>query len=109
MRNVDDIRATIYFLPTDEGGRKTPVWSGYRPSVSFPADPTSYYDAVITLEGQERVLPGEECVARITFLAPECARHLLKPDAPFEVNEPPRVVGRGKILQVLRSREAIQA
>jgi translation elongation factor EF-Tu-like GTPase len=110
MRNVDDFRATIFFVPTDAGGRSTPVFSGYRPPLFFPSDPAYEHDAVITLEGRDRVSPGEESVVRIRFLAPDCPhQHLLKPDAPFEVREGARVVGRGKILQVLRRRETIQA
>ena len=89
------ISATIYFLPPEEGGRKTPIFSGYRPALYFGEKQT---DGAIMLLSGERVVPGTECEVLIHLLHPEHVGDALKPLAPFEAKEGSRVVGRGHVL-----------
>jgi elongation factor Tu len=98
MNNVTEIRANVYFPTFAEGGRRHPIFSGYRPHFHFGSDAMGY-DAVITLEGRDRVPPGEACAVRVRFLHPEWLQDVLRPGTAFEVREGLRVVGRGTILE----------
>ena len=93
-------RARIYFLKPDEGGRTRPIFSGYRPTLRLgpKGDDCEAFDSVVTLEGDGVALPGEERVARIKVWAPELPEGALKPDAPFEIAEVVRTVGRGMVI-----------
>ena len=89
------ISATIYFLTPEEGGRKTPIFSGYRPALYFGEKQT---DGAIILTSGDRAVPGTECEVVINLLHPEHLGDTLKPLAPFEAKEGTRVIGRGKVL-----------
>ena len=104
MSEIREIRAHVYLLKAEEGGRTRPVFSGYRPMCYFglrTKDGTkAYNDGVISLENREMVLPGEYCDVRILPLHPEMLRDVLKLDLAFEVSEGSQVVGRGTVVEV---------
>ena len=102
MSEIRRIRAKIQFLRTEEGGRHSPVRSGYRPHFTFEQDPPSDFDGVIHLEGREWASPGDEVTAWIAFAHPEYAPGCLKPDATFTAREGARVVGRVTVLELIR-------
>lgn len=103
--------ADLSFAPTAEGGRQTPVISGYRPDAWFGA-----------MEGEERVLhgihidfsdpeirPGETKRARITVRVPEAFDDYgitLDRGTTFEVQEGHRVVAHGSVARVGHSKDA---
>jgi elongation factor Tu len=89
------IAAKIYFLSPEEGGRQTPIFSGYRPALYFGEKQT---DGAITLTTGGHAVPGTACEVVIKLLHPEHVGDALKPMAPFEVKEGSRVVGRGHVL-----------
>ena len=89
------ISAKIYFLSSEEGGRKTPIFSGYRPALYFGEQQT---DGAITLTSSDRAVPGTECEVVIKLLHPEHLGDALKPMATFEAKEGSRLVGRGQVL-----------
>ncbi len=89
------IAAKIYFLSPEEGGRQTPIFSGYRPALYFGERQT---DGAITLTAGGHVVPGTECDVVIALLHPEHLGDALKPLATFEAKEGSRVVGRGQVL-----------
>lgn len=97
MGDLMDISARIYMLSTEEGGRWTPIFSGYRPALYFGERQT---DGAITLHGCERVMPGKQCQVSIRLLHPEHLGHALKPNATFALKEGLRVVGWGTVLKV---------
>lgn len=95
MSTLRTIVAKIYFLSPEEGGRMTPIFSGYRPALYFGEKQT---DGAIILTTGDRVLPGTACEVVIKLLHPEHLGGALKPMATFEAKEGTRVVGRGKVL-----------
>ena len=94
------ISAKIYFLSPEEGGRKTPIFSGYRPALYFGEKQT---DGAFILTSGGGALPGTECEVIIHLLHPEHVGGTVKPMATFEAKEGSRVVGRGQVLCTLRA------
>jgi translation elongation factor EF-Tu-like GTPase len=89
------VRAELRLLPTDEGGRKDPMLSGYRSLVRFGADEQDigfewHADA-------DPLRPGRAGTGRLEFWAlddpsPFTAGH------EFEVREGSRVIGYGTVI-----------
>src|SRR5262245_24480981 len=78
MSSSYTISATIYFLSPEEGGRQTPIFSGYRPALYFGEKQT---DGAIILTSGDRAVPGTECEVVITLLHSEHLGDTLKPMA----------------------------
>jgi elongation factor Tu len=95
MSTLLTISARIYFLTPEEGGRKTPIFSGYRPALYFGEKQT---DGAIMLTSGGQAVPGTECEVIINLLHPEHLEDVVKPMAIFEAKEGARVVGRGQVL-----------
>ena len=95
-----DIEAEITFLPTDAGGRCTPVMSGYRPNHDFGiSDMTN--DAHHEYVDKHRVFPGETVIACLWFLRPDFQNDRLYVGMEFTVQEGGRrLVGNGRIVRV---------
>jgi len=94
-----DLEAQISFLGTQEGGRRRPVKSGYRPNHDFGL-PGELNDAQHEYP-QEWVLPGTTTPALLWLLLPERQAGRLLPGFRFTVQEGGRVVGHGEITRVL--------
>lgn len=94
------IEAELTFLTADEGGRRSPVRSGYRVVHDFYGM-QPFTDAVHVYPGREEVHPGETAIAELTLFAPESHRGRLSPGMLFVVREGARVVARGRILRLL--------
>lgn len=93
-------RAHIRFLRPDEGGcRRTPIYSGYRPTVRSGGQNN---DAVITFTERAFILPGEEAEIELRFLAPDLVVHSLLPGVELTLREGNRVVATGRILDELK-------
>ncbi len=61
----NNVKAEIYFLTEHEGGRSTPVHSGYRPQFFVR---TGDFTGIVTLEGGKEVaLPGDRCSVTVQF------------------------------------------
>src|SRR5207253_10402023 len=99
MRNVNGFRARVYFLRTEEGGRKIPVLSGYRPSLTFGSKQSG---CQMKFQNKELALLGEECIARVTLLSSQFVYSELKPNAYLEVREGSKVIVKGTDLVVLQ-------
>lgn len=95
MSAMCTIVARIYFLSPEEGGRMTPIFSGYRPALYFGEKQT---DGAIILPSGTRPQPGTACDVVINLLHPEHLGAALRPMATFEAKEGTRVIGRGKVL-----------
>jgi hypothetical protein len=78
------IDITFCLRRTEEGGRRTPVFSGYRPTWHIGRYQEApglegrpwYFDGELDLLGIEQVPPGECGAGRIRVLSPEYWRHL---------------------------------
>ncbi len=95
-----DLVSEIRFLPTGEGGRRSPVSSGYRPNHNFEHPEGSLNDAAHFYPGTEEVAPGQAVIAKMALAAPEQNIGRLYVGMPFTVQEGNRVVGRGVIKEI---------
>ena len=93
-----DIEAEITFTRTEEGGRESPVSSGYRPQFYYDGHD---WDAVHTYEDTELVYPGETVKAYICFVSPQCHVGKLYSGKKFLLREGARIVGKGRITKIL--------
>jgi translation elongation factor EF-Tu-like GTPase len=95
-----DIEAEIYALPASDGGRKTALLSGYRPSHNFGKN-GELNDGMHEYPDGGRIEVDESGRALIWLLSPERNAALLEVGDTFTVQEGSRVVGRGKITSLL--------
>ena len=91
------IAAKLYLLRPEEGGRKTPVFTGYRPAVYFGDRQT---DGLIVFDPEEKPVLGGEYTVTIALAHPEYLGDVLQKDATFDCREGPKIIGRGKVLKV---------
>lgn len=93
-----DIEAEITFLKTEEGGRSTPAFSGYRPQF--------YYDEMNYAAHQHypnvsEVHPGQTVTTLLWFGAPQFHIKKVFVGMTFEIREGSRVVGNGIVTKIL--------
>ncbi|HYV93508.1 MAG TPA: hypothetical protein VE978_17170 [Chitinophagales bacterium] len=98
-----DFTAELKYRTTEEGGRKTPAHSGYRPQVKvdFTEMQTSGQQTFID---QEIVLPGETVKAKIKLLSPDFFVNSLTEGMTFEFREGSTVMGTGQILEIINDK-----
>jgi len=102
------LNAVVTFLGTDQGGRATAPASGYRPPVWFGDTGASgepmLWDFEFQFTGAHadgEVPLSEEVPARMRAVSATPDDVAVGVGATFEVREGARVVGRGRVLQVL--------
>lgn len=100
-----DIEAEIRFLTTEEGGRNTPVRSGYRPQFYYDRHD---WDAHQEYPDVEWVHPGETARTLLRFLSPDAHLGRVQVGMEFEVREGARVVGRGRVTEILNLAESAE-
>ena len=100
-----DIEAEITFVPTEEGGRSSPVFSGYRPQFFYDGHD---WDADQEYPDVESVLPGQTVRALLRFISPDSHIGRLHPGTEFQVREGSRVVARGRVTKILHLEESAQ-
>ena len=93
--NTYILTAKIALYPTTEGGRKKPVYSGYRPSFAF--NTSRHYSGEIQLLGREILYPGESTTVTIKLLPARTIRKTLKKNDAFTITEGNKVIGAGVI------------
>jgi elongation factor Tu len=87
--------AEAYILGKDEGGRHTPVFSGYRPQVFIGT--TDVTGDVALAEGVEMVMPGDNAAVTVTLIKPVA----LEKGQRFALREGGLTVGAGAISEVI--------
>jgi len=95
-----DFIAELRYLSPQEGGRKTPANSGYRPHVKFPFS-EKMTSGIQKFIDKEFVNPGETVQAKITILSPQFFENMLEVGMEFEVGEGSSVVAFGKLIEIL--------
>jgi elongation factor Tu len=95
--DLTKIAAKLYLLRPEEGGRKTPIFTGYRPAVYFGDRQT---DGLIVFSGEEKPILGGEYTVTIALAHPEYLGDALQKDATFDCREGPKIIGCGKVLKV---------
>jgi elongation factor Tu len=91
-----DFEAEIYVLSTDEGGRRTPFFNGYRPQFYFRT--TDVTGALQLPAGTEMVMPGDNVKIVVQLIAPIAMEDGLR----FAIREGGRTVGAGVVSKVLK-------
>jgi hypothetical protein len=101
--NKVDFIAELQYLTSEQGGRKTPAKSGYRPQVKFDFDEmqTSGQQTFIK---KEWVNPGENVKAKIKILSPDHFAHTLTEGMEFEFMEGATIIGTGKIEYIVNEK-----
>ena len=98
VQHQQHIEVRICFLRPEEGGRKGPVMTGYRPQFSYKGKDC---DASHTYPDVEWVYPGDTVRAFLSFRYPDAHHEQVESGMPFEVREGSRVVARGVVTKIL--------
>ena len=98
MEYLPDIEAEITYLPTQAGGRRNYIGTGYRGQ--FYYDGTDW-DAQQTFIGCERVEPGSNVKATLCFASPQAHDEKLAVGTVFLIREGSKTVGYGKVTSIL--------
>jgi elongation factor Tu len=102
MRAPDFI-ARLKYRTTEEGGRRTPAHSKYRPAVKFPFSEMMTSGQQIFLDKDE-VYPGDTVTAEITILSPDLFLNQLDEGQEFDFREGSVIIGTGEILEVVNEK-----
>ncbi len=102
-KRLPDIEAEISFVPTEQGGRRTLAFSGYRPQFYYDGRD---WDAEHAYPDVESVSPGQTVRALLWFFSPHKHVGRVYPGMEFQIREGDRTVGRGKITKILHLEDA---
>lgn len=89
------IKAEVYILKKEEGGRHTPFHNKYRPQ--FYLRTTDVTGEIQLPEGVEMVMPGDNLTITVNLIAPVAVNKGLR----FAIREGGRTVGAGQITEIL--------
>jgi elongation factor Tu len=85
----------VYVLTTEEGGRHSPFFKGYRPQ--FFVRTTDVTGAVVLPEGVEMVMPGDNVELTVELITPVAVEEGLR----FAIREGGKTVGAGVVTKIL--------
>lgn len=86
--------AEVYVLSSDEGGRHTPFFKGYRPQFYFRT--TDVTGSVELPKGVEMVMPGDNVKMDVSLISPIAMDEGLR----FAIREGGRTVGAGVVTKI---------
>ena len=101
MRNyktVYNFTALLSLLPTENGGRKRPVYDHYRPSFSFST--VNEFSGEITFIDREELNPGATATVNVNLLPARYVPLKLKGGDSFTIMEGDKIVGMGVIQEI---------
>jgi hypothetical protein len=93
-----DVEAEVRFLTVAEGGRASPVYSGYRGQLHYDEHD---WDALYAYPDRDMVHPGDTAIARMWLLSPDAHCGKLFAGKSFEVREGQKVVANGVVTRAL--------
>jgi elongation factor Tu len=96
-------RAKITLLPTRDGGRKKPIFSGYRPAFVFNTQ--KQYSGEVLLIDKQELNPGETTQAEIKLLPARTIRRNLHINTAFTLVEGSKIIGDGTIIKEVLKKE----
>jgi elongation factor Tu len=88
--------AEIYVLSKEEGGRHTPLFTGYRPQFYFRT--TDVTGSTTLLGGAEMCMPGDNVKVEVELLKPIA----LEEQSRFAIREGGKTVGSGVVTKILK-------
>ncbi len=97
-----DFIARITYKNSQQGGRTTPIYSGYRSQIKFNFTEMQT-SGQQTLIGKDMVYPGESIDVGIIITSPIIYENSLNEGTDFELREGATVIGTGKILKILNN------
>jgi elongation factor Tu len=89
------VRAEVYVLSKEEGGRHTPFFNGYRPQ--FYIRTTDVTGNIALPEGVEMVMPGDNIEMGVELITPVAIEEGLR----FAIREGGRTVGAGVVTRIV--------
>ena len=89
------VKAEVYILSKEEGGRHTPFHNKYRPQ--FYVRTTDVTGEIFLPEGVEMVMPGDNLTITVELLQPIALNVGLR----FAIREGGRTVGAGQVTEIL--------
>ncbi len=98
-----DFIAELELMTTENGGRKGYARSGYRPIFKL-TDKKEMTSANLIFNNKQKVFPGDNVIALINILWTEEFENLLYPELEFELLEPPRIIAKGKIIEIVNEK-----
>ena len=105
MSAIFHFTAALTLLDTADGGREGPVFAGYRPDLAFDGCALGTCFAQLVKLEREALEPGETQAAEFRVSRqdrPETLQLFIQPGQEFSALEGPRVVARGRVLEVLK-------
>lgn len=100
IERQEDFIVELFYKTTEEGGRATPAYSGYRPGIEFPFCKMQTSGRQTFID-RELVSPGETVKASIKIASVDFFAAKLTEGMEFEFKEGSKVIGTGKILTIL--------
>lgn len=94
-----NLKARITLYPTELGGRKKPIYNGYKPSFVFSTK--QHYTGQVKLIGVEELKPGDSARVKIDLLPARTIRRNLKANDSFTITDGNKTVGSGTIESVM--------
>jgi translation elongation factor EF-Tu-like GTPase len=101
---MHDIKAEIRTIATELGGRKHPLCSGMRPEFNYDNERSCCLFS--TDSDIEWVYPGQTVVRYFSFLSLSYHFGKLYPGKEFTISEGSRILGEGKVLEILDLEES---
>jgi translation elongation factor EF-Tu-like GTPase len=96
------VRALLSLLPTGEGGRQSPAFSGYRPNHNFgEVSGREFYIGEITFARSESILPGESKEVDIEFINGPGLMDALRSGRSWRIQEGPKLVATAILIEIL--------
>ncbi len=89
------VKAEVYVLSKEEGGRHTPFFNGYRPQ--FYIRTTDVTGSITLPEGVEMVMPGDNVEMGVELITPVAIEDGLR----FAIREGGRTVGAGVVTRIV--------
>jgi elongation factor Tu len=93
-----DFKAILSLFPTEDGGRKKPVYTYYKPSFSF--NTIQHFSGEISLLNKEELKPGDTAQALVKLLPSRHIRQNLKKGDAFTILEGNKIIGAGVIQSI---------
>ena len=88
------VKAEVYVLTKEEGGRHTPFFTNYRPQFYFRT--TDITGVCLLPEGVEMVMPGDNVTMEVELIHPVAIENGTK----FSIREGGRTVGAGSVASI---------
>ena len=89
------LKAEVYVLSKEEGGRHTPFFNKYRPQFYFRT--TDVTGEIVLADGVEMVMPGDNVTIQVNLINPVAMEVGLK----FAIREGGRTVGAGQVTEII--------